>query len=105
MGVCFLLTHIVAPITTVIAAMMAVRTRRAELCSRWALKIACWLAVPWLATALVLAVAGFDPVDAFLHFDGLAGPVPMVSLFGAAAVAIGAAVRWRRGADLDARPE
>ena len=99
LGLCFLLTHFAAPATTLIGAIIAARTRRAELCPRGALKIALWIAAPWLATLLTLAAVGPDPIDAILNFDGLIGPVPTVSLLGAAAVAIGVArsmSTWRR---------
>ena len=102
LGLCFLLTHVVAPVTTVIGAIMAARTPRGELCPRGAMKIAFWIAAPWLTTAIVLAAVGFDPVDAFLHFEGLLRPVPTVSLFGAAVVAVGVVIRCRRGAEPDA---
>jgi hypothetical protein len=102
MGLCFLLTHIAAPVMTVIGAVMAARTPRAELRWRGAAKIAWWIAAPWLATALVLATVGVDPLDAFLHDDGLNGPVPTMSLVGAVAVGVGIAVRCRRGGGLAA---
>ena len=104
-GLCFLLTHVAAPIATLIAAVMAARTSRADMKARKALTIALWLAAPWMVVASVLAAVGENPIDALLHSDSMGGAIPIASLVVAIAVAIGVVVRWRRreGDSLNAR--
>ncbi len=95
LGLCFFLTHFAAPATTIIGAIVAARTPKAELSPRRVLKITVWIAAPWLVTILALASVGPDPVAAILDIEGFFGPLPVMSLLGAAAVAIGVVVRFR----------
>jgi hypothetical protein len=83
----------VIPVSTVVGAVVALRTSRSRLRWRGVATAAAWVGVPWLVCLATLVGFGFDPLHAFVHVEPFNGALPKLCLGGAAVAAVIVAVR------------
>ena len=88
-----LLTQFVIPVSTVVGAVVALRTSRSMLRWRGVARVAAWVCMPWLMCIGLLLAVGLDPQHAFVHAEPFNGVAPRLSLGGAAIVAVIVAAR------------
>jgi hypothetical protein len=92
-SVVLLLTHWVIPVSTLVGAVVALRTSGSRLRWRGVANVTAWVCVPWLVCLALLVAVGLDPLRAFAHLEPFNGVVPRLSLGAAALVAVIIAVR------------
>ncbi len=102
-SVALLLTHCVIPVSTLVGAVVALRTSRSTLRWRGVTKAAALVCVPWLVCLALPVAVGLDPLHAFVHLEPFNGVVPRLSLGTAALVAVIIAVRVEESIRRDGR--
>lgn len=74
----------VIPVSTVVGAVVALRTSRSTLRWRGVATVAALVGVPWLVCLGVLVGLGFEPRHAFVSLEPFNGVLPKLCLGGAA---------------------
>jgi hypothetical protein len=92
-GIAVLWIQFVIPVSTVVGAVIALRTSRSTLRWKGVAIVAACVCVPWLVCLATLVGVGFDPLHAFVYVRPFNGVEPRLSLAGAAVVALIVAAR------------